>query len=318
MEVKITVALAIYHPERRFLAEQLRSLAAQTRPPDELLVWNDSPDALDAEAVLRQAALPFSWHVYTDGHCHGVTGAFAHLTQMAAGEYLAYCDQDDIWVPNKLAVMEAYLDAQPRCLCCHAGVRLIDSQGRQLGQLYRQPLAQRNDARWQADHFLHGNRTLGCAMLVRTAAAKAALPFPSRSYHDQWLALWCLFHGRGRGFRFLEEELLLHRIHRGHASTRLAGITSRREYYEKKLAKDEELLQEAMRRLPGAPSCYAADGRWLQARRDYASHPGPRQALCLWRQRALRPQIACFELILPWLPSRLLRRLLQLLQKGRS
>lgn len=318
VEIEISVALALYRPNRKYLAEQLHSLVLQGCQPDELLVWNDSPDELDAESVLRAADLPFPWRVYKDGSRHGVTSAFERLTKEAKGKYLAYCDQDDIWTPDKLAIMKNYMEAHPDCLCCHAAVRLINSRGDRIGVLYTQPLAVLNDASWQTYHFLRENQTLGCAMLVRTTAARAALPFPRRSYHDQWIALWCLFHERGEGFRFLREELLLHRIHRGHASTRLAGITCRRAYYEKKLAKDGALLREVTSRLPGASSCYVADCRWLRARRDYAAHPGLSQAWRLWRQRKLRPQITYFELLLPWFPSWLLRHLLQLLRRGRS
>lgn len=307
MEVKITVALALYRPERKYLDEQLRSLAWQECLPDELLVWNDSPADFDAVSILQEAELPFPWCVYGDGRQHGVTGAFEQLTRRARGKYIAYCDQDDVWAPRKLAVMKCYLDAHPSCLCCHAGVCLIDSGGNKLADLYDQSLAILNNPAWQIYHFLRENQTLGCAMLVRTVAAKDALPFPKRTYHDQWVALWCLFYGNG--IHFFSEKLLYHRIHLGHASARLVGIENKQEYYEKKLRKDTDLLRSVIRCIPQAKKYYKDDIAWIKARNSYAKHPRWIEALNLWHLRHLRKSVTCFELLLPWLPKALLHQM---------
>lgn len=315
MEIEISVALALYRPNRKYLAEQLHSLVLQECQPDELLVWNDSPDELDAESVLRAADLPFPWRVYKDGSRHGVTSAFERLTKEAKGKYLAYCDQDDIWTPDKLAIMKNYMEAHPDCLCCHAAVRLINSGGDRIGVLYTQPLTVLNDASWQTYHFLRENQTLGCAMLVRTSSARKALPFPNMVYHDQWVALWCFMNGQGRGFHFLQEELLQHRIHPEHASTRLAGISTKQTYYEKKLRKDKGLLEAVCQRFSQSDVLYHDDICWLQARIDYAAQPGLKRAIHLLHLCRVRPEITLFELLLPWLPRGILRRIFNFLHR---
>ena len=314
---RITVALSVYRPVERWLAEQVASLATQEAAGDiELLCWNDSPADFDAAGWFRTHPQPFPVHVFGDGRTHGVTVAFAALTEAAGGVYIAYCDQDDIWLPQKLSRMSAYLDAHPDCPCCHCDAEKIDDNGQPFGRrLYPEPSSVLEKGIYQKQFLLRANWTLGCAMLLRTDIAKAALPFPTMVYHDQWLAVWSAFHG---GIAFLSDVLLQHRLHSRHASQMLAGIASRADYYEKKLAKDRSFLAFVCERIPETAAFYADDRRWMAARTAWQAHHGLAEARTLWQNRQIRKSITCFELLLPFLPDAFLPQLLAFLRRRKG
>jgi len=320
-EKKITVALSVYRPDGRWLAEQVASLAAQDIVQNdagtiELLCWNDSPESFDADGWFRAHPQPFPVRVLGDGCTHGVTAAFAALTEAAGGTYIAYCDQDDIWLPQKLSRMAAYLDDHPDCPCCHCDAEMIGDDGQPFGRrLYPESLHVLENITHQKQFLLRANWTLGCAMLVRATIAKAALPFPQMVYHDQWLAVWSAFHG---GIAFLPDVLLQHRLHSRHTSQMLVGIESRADYYEKKLAKDRGFLDFICERIPEAACFYADDRRWMAARIAWRDHHGLAEARALWSGRHIRKSITCFELLLPWLPDVLLPKVLDILRRKRG
>lgn len=100
--VKISVAMTTYNGQR-FLREQLNSLAAQTRLPDELVVNDDgSTDA--TIRILNDFAqhAPFTVKIYSNVTQLGFADNFLQAASLCSGEWVAFCDQDDVWLPNKL------------------------------------------------------------------------------------------------------------------------------------------------------------------------------------------------------------------------
>jgi len=101
-EVRISVALCTYCGEA-FLEKQLESVAAQTRPPNELIVCDDG--SYDGTVrILQKFATEASFpvRVYLNQTRLGVAANFHKALKLCSGELTAFSDQDDIWLPNKL------------------------------------------------------------------------------------------------------------------------------------------------------------------------------------------------------------------------
>lgn len=100
----ITVLLATRNGAAH-LAEQLASLEAQSHRDWRLLVSDDgSTDATREIVAGFAAARPGREVRLIDGPRAGATRNFLHLVRAAPPEdWLAYCDQDDIWLPDRLA-----------------------------------------------------------------------------------------------------------------------------------------------------------------------------------------------------------------------
>lgn len=106
--MKISVAMATYNGER-FLGEQLESLAAQSRPPDELVVSDDcSSDRTQAVVEEFARSAPFRVVIFRNDKTLGYADNFLRAAQLCKGDWISFCDQDDVWLPEKLATIEKY------------------------------------------------------------------------------------------------------------------------------------------------------------------------------------------------------------------
>lgn len=133
------------HNGSRFLAEQLASLRAQTRAAAMVLAhdWGSTDDTL--AIVERFAALErgsVRWHVTSHADAPGACRSFLAalcdtIDRVPDFDYLLFCDQDDVWHPQKLeAFAEAIRcgDAPAELLYCDVAV--IDAAGRMLAPSY--------------------------------------------------------------------------------------------------------------------------------------------------------------------------------------
>ena len=130
--MKISVALTTYNGGR-FLVEQLDSLQSQQRPPDELQVGDDGStddtfDILDRFAA--RASFPVT--VTRNPERLGYADNFLRTATRCTGDWIAFCDQDDVWHPDKLSRLQAIVTStwpEPLMMVVH-DCRLIDADGR--------------------------------------------------------------------------------------------------------------------------------------------------------------------------------------------
>ncbi len=94
-----------------FLEETLRSVFEQTVPPFEILVVNDgSPDSLLLERMLE----PYMHRIrYLVQQNQGPSAARNTGIDAATGDFIAFLDGDDLWLPNYVEQQLAFLRSQP-------------------------------------------------------------------------------------------------------------------------------------------------------------------------------------------------------------
>lgn len=113
MHPPITIALATYNGSP-FLREQLASIAAQSDDGWNLLVSDDgsTDGTLDMIAEFGGSQPAHKLRVI-DGPGKGATRNFLHLIGQADPDgWFAFCDQDDVWRPEKLALAARYLEGR--------------------------------------------------------------------------------------------------------------------------------------------------------------------------------------------------------------
>jgi glycosyl transferase family 2 len=164
----VAVCLATHRPDPELLRRQLASLEAQTYP-ERVLVRED------------------------DAAGSGAYRAFERCLGRAPGEaaYVAPCDQDDVWHPDKLAVL---VDALGRtgALLAYADLRIVRPDGTVLSETY---WTDRDNGWDDMGDLLATNVVTGAATVVRREVLDVALPFPREvdgAFHDHWLALCAL------------------------------------------------------------------------------------------------------------------------------
>jgi glycosyltransferase involved in cell wall biosynthesis len=98
----ISVALATYNGGT-YLSEQLASLSAQTVLPNELVVTDDgsTDDTIEILESFRLAA-PFPVRIFKSESRLGYADNFLRAAGLCDSELIAFCDQDDLWMPRKL------------------------------------------------------------------------------------------------------------------------------------------------------------------------------------------------------------------------
>ena len=102
----IAVLLATYRPRIDWLAEQLTSLNQQTYPSLHLYVLDDASPKDSYRAIcqtVEKCIHQFPVTVLRNDQNQGSNQTFARLLTLAKEEaYVAFCDQDDVWFPNKI------------------------------------------------------------------------------------------------------------------------------------------------------------------------------------------------------------------------
>ena len=129
----VSVALATYNGAR-FLSEQLESLRAQTLQPLELVIGDDrSNDETAAIVAAFARTVPFPVRFAVNAERLHFGGNFLAAAARCEGRYVAFCDQDDIWLPEKL---ERCVDAMEKAdaLICGHDAWLIDATGKRTGR----------------------------------------------------------------------------------------------------------------------------------------------------------------------------------------
>lgn len=245
---KVMVVLGVFNGSRHLNA-QLASLAAQTHPPKRLIVADDCSSDDSFELTRDFAAhAPFEVEVGRNPVNLGYGENFLRAAARATTEYVAFCDQDDVWHPRKLEVALAALRRHDADLCVHRA-ELIDDQDRPLGAFDQQ--IRRESIREPL--VLHPWRVYyGNTMLFRTdllnvlpAERRGAHTFELRKglSHDLWV--YFLASAVGRTV-LLPERLIRYRQHGANQTPHLRGAFLRRFTAQLGLAGDSAIQREAI------------------------------------------------------------------------
>ena len=203
-----------------YLSEQLASIVAQTRQPDELIICDDA--SIDETPTLLQEFsrnAPFQVSVVKNPRRLGSTKNFEHAIELCRGDVIFLCDQDDIWVKTKMAVMEQRFVQKSDIALLFTDADLIDESGQSLERTMWKALrfdeASKRKIRSDSSYELLEKREIvtGATVAFRRRFLDLILPIPEgiSLIHDAWIALMISYAGR---LDFIEEPLVKYRQHR--------------------------------------------------------------------------------------------------------
>lgn len=200
----VSIALCTYNGER-FLATQLDSLLAQDHARLEIIVFDDA--STDGTFALLQAyaAADSRFRLFRNETNIGHRRNFEQALAACTGDFIAPCDQDDIWMPDKISALLRFVGY---CSAVYCDSLLIDESGRSLGIRVSQRL-HRYSGRDPAV-FLFFNCASGHAMLLKRETVRRALPFPDIEAYDWWLAFVAT---SMEGIGYLDRVLVHYRRH---------------------------------------------------------------------------------------------------------
>jgi GT2 family glycosyltransferase len=202
--------MAVYNG-RDFLGQQIESVLAQLAPGDELVIVDDA--STDGWLDLLTPAMRGRMNIIRHDANRGVVRAFEHGLALATGEIVFLCDQDDVWHPDKRATFVAEFERDESVYVVVSDAEIIDQHGSVVSGSF---MATRGGFHGGIMSTLWRNRYLGCAMAVRRAVVRAALPFPAGlPMHDMWLGALGVAAGR---VKYVPRALLGYRRHGGNAT----------------------------------------------------------------------------------------------------
>ena len=194
---KLVVLLCSYQGEQ-FIAAQLESLICQTYQPTEIHVFDDC--SYDNTQMIVQDYVAKYDHIFL--HINDNNIGFVNNFEQALSSvglrsrYIALCDQDDIWHPDKLELsMKAMKSLEAdhalgMAALVHADLSFIDESGRAFGSsFFKKKLINLRDNR-SLSRILGHCGVMGNTLLINRFLLDKALPFPNGlKYHDYWLAV---------------------------------------------------------------------------------------------------------------------------------
>ncbi|WP_439518913.1 glycosyltransferase [Hydrogenophaga sp.] len=151
----ISIAIATFNGEK-YIEALLASLAQQTRLPDEVVVSDDNSTDSTVEKIEHFAtAVPFKVTILRSQVRQGVIVNFYKAFQACESDYIAYCDQDDVWDAHKLERCLHALRSNDAALVIHKSV-VVDSDLVPLGRILPEVHGTHTIAFPAAPHQIHG------------------------------------------------------------------------------------------------------------------------------------------------------------------
>lgn len=226
-DARIQILMATFNGGAH-LSEQLESIAAQTHANWSLWISDDGSTDATLDLVARFKS---QGHDVTlvEGPRQGSTANFMSLIRgvqlSPEASWLAFCDQDDVWLPDKLErAVEALLETpadQAALYCSRTYVTDDDLQGRSLSSGRPRPLGFRNAL---VQNVASGNTTVlnpAAARLVQGESARAGAVV----VHDWWV--YQLVSGAGGRLVHDDTPSLLYRQHESNAIGVNTGFAAR-------------------------------------------------------------------------------------------
>lgn len=317
----VNIVLATYKPNVEYFEKLLNSLNMQTYPNIHLIIRDDSADEAsfnNISNIIRKLITNFKYTIYKNPENRGSNKTFELLTEDADGDYIAYCDQDDIWEKDKISKLVSRIEDESAILC-YSDLSIVDGSDKLIAGSFKDIHKRLNHLEGEGhfEYFLRRNSVTGCTMLINSDIAKKALPFCSDFYvHDHWLTLYASSVGK---IAYVNEPLIRYRIHGNNqiGASMLSGINTREDYYHKKLVREKEkyyyLLKQYGFTEEQQKSIYKILN-WTEKRINFFENKGLKNTIKVITTIKEDYQLVTFELIVNLLPSRVVESLIGKLQ----
>ena len=203
LRMKISVAMAAYNGEK-YIGEQIESILPQLGAGDEVVISDDNPAGKTRQVVEFYSA--YDERVkYFEGVGEGVCRNFENAISKCTGDIVFLCDQDDVWLGNKVnRVLKAFEGG--------ADVVLHDAEMADANLNVTAPsFFALNGSKPGFVKNLLKNSYMGCCMAFRRNVLEASLPFSQDiPMHDIWIGNVAAYQ---YNVKFISEKLVLFRRH---------------------------------------------------------------------------------------------------------
>lgn len=255
-----SVALCTYQGEQ-YLPQQLDSLLAQQRLPDEIVAFDDASADGTWDLLLSfaddAAERGIQVHLHRNSSNVGYVANFTQALLATRGELIFLCDQDDVWHVDKLSRFAQEFERRPDLLMLHSDAELVDDAGGSLNcklfdafEVSREELTSVH-GNGAFEVLVKRNIVTGATMAIRRSVIAQGFDVPHGWIHDEWLAMVAATQGR---VDCLEAATIDYRQHgnnqvgarpRGFVERLTGGTISRAEFMDRMLARTQSLMTQS-------------------------------------------------------------------------
>jgi len=195
-----------------YLAETIKSVQQQTYPHFEIIIINDG--STDATLEVAEELAQTDSRIRVLSHTNSKQGKTRNAgAAVAKGQYIAFLDGDDIWVPHKLELQLAALEAKQVDLVFSDGFICLNNDISSRDHTFQ--ITQKTYDRNDLELFYHQNQVPTSTVLCTKAAFDKSGGFDEELevQNCEDYLLWVRMLDKGCRFYGLDENLILYRVH---------------------------------------------------------------------------------------------------------
>ena len=217
---EVSIVLATYNGAS-YIEEQLESIINNTYTDWTIEICDDGSTDRTMEIVSEyQERYPDKINIHRNEHQLGVTLNFLEGAKRAKGNYVMFCDQDDVWLPEKIEKTLNFIKEKEQAagkskpIAVFTDAKLVDGVLRCIHKSFFK-YSSLDANKVDLPHLLMENKMIGCTSMFNRALADKITTFPkSARYHDWWIAIIASVFGE---IHYLDEVTMLYRQHGGNA-----------------------------------------------------------------------------------------------------
>lgn len=192
--LSVAIILATYNGEK-YISEQLDSLINQT--VDDFVCYIHDDGSTDRTVQICQnykKAYPEKFIILDYAPTGGAKNNFLSLMRQVNSDYILFCDQDDVWLPNKIEEMIRAVDGISEDFLAFSDLKIVDERLRIIENSFYQS-THVNVEKINYKNALIKGYIPGCTMMVNRGLLEKALYYhdiDNIKMHDWWLVLIAL------------------------------------------------------------------------------------------------------------------------------
>ena len=238
--MKTSVALCTFNGEK-YLRKQLDSILEQTVAVDEIVICDDlSTDATLSILNQYKETFPNIFKIHANEKNLRSVKNFEKAISLCENEIVFLCDQDDMWIPEKVEVILNQFKISPELQVIATNAFIINDDEDMLNVSTIYDIPSKTTKEMKKILFFHQNFCTGATMAVRKYFADDLMPFPPENlfHHDEWIALKASLKNQ---LLFLNDRLIKYRIHQNQL---VGGVIFSEQDLQKRLDKIELPAEE--------------------------------------------------------------------------
>ena len=213
-EILCLILMTTYNGEK-YLKDQIDSILAQTYTGWNLLIQDDDSNDNTYDILTEYGKKDSRIHIFRNEYSLGATLNFEKLMLRSKADYIMFCDQDDVWLEDKVEVtIDELINLELKRgkntpIVVYTDQQIVDESLHNIENIARH---------YNSTLFgiLCQNHVYGCTMAINKILKENVLPFPKYVVgHDYWLALNAAALGE---VHFIDYKSMLYRQHSGNVT----------------------------------------------------------------------------------------------------